>query len=103
MFRSISVPSALSRRPGPLAAGLLLLLALAGAPPAHASLNTRQPITVGSGGTYTSLTLGPGDSVDTSTTTTSAGSPILAAITVTDGGTLNITGGSVNGGAYNAI
>src|SRR4051794_3715377 len=62
MLRRISVPSALSRHPRPLAAGLLLLLALAGAPPAHASLNTKQPITVASGQT---LTLTNGDSVDT--------------------------------------
>src|SRR5947209_5236576 len=88
MLRSVSVSHALSRRSGPLAAGVLLLLALAGPRPAYASLNTTSPITLGPTDT---LTLAGGDSVDTRAV-------IAPAITV-NGGTLNITGGSVLGNA----
>jgi hypothetical protein len=94
MFRSVSIPSARSRLPGPLAAGLLLLLALAGAPPAHAmsgAINTAYtgdyPITVGSNET---LTVANGGSLNT-------GALSVPAIEVQAGGTLTVTGGSVIG------
>src|SRR4051794_27580161 len=88
MFRSVSVPRTRSRRPGPLAAGLLLLLALAGAPPAHANLNITTPITVGNGET---LIIADGDSVNTGS------NGFDPAVTVNSGGTLKVTGGSVLG------
>src|SRR4051812_24781396 len=91
MPRSIFAPRIRSRRPGPLAAGLLLLLALAGAPPAHAGFNATTPIIVRDGGT---LTIAAGDSVDTS------GNDAFSAIMVNSGGTLIMTGGSVKS-AYN--
>src|SRR2546421_3438036 len=93
MLRSVSVPRARSRRPGPLAAGLLLLLALAGGRPACAmggkidyTYTGSFPIEVGNGET---LTIADYGSVNSTTTST--------AIVVDQGGTLNVTGGSVHG------
>jgi hypothetical protein len=92
MLRSVSLSHARSRRPGPLAAGLLLLLALAGAPPAHAmsgkidySYTGSFPITVGDGETLTIADQG------------SVNSTAPRAIVVNQGGMLNVTGGSVHG------
>jgi hypothetical protein len=92
MLRSVSVPSTLSRRPGPLAAGLLLLLALAGGRPACAMSGTINsaytgdyPIVVGDGET---LNIADGAQISGG-----FGVPAVKAL----GGTLNITGGSISG------
>jgi hypothetical protein len=98
MLRSVSVSRTRSRRPGPLAAGLLLLLALAGAPPAHATSGTIDspwtgsvPIRVFSGET---LTITANGSVSAS------GRDAIQVI----GGTVNVSGGSVSAsGSGNAI
>jgi hypothetical protein len=88
MFRLVFAPSILSRRPGLLAAGLLLPLALGAAPARAATLVISSPVTG-------PLTIGPGDKV-----TLVDGGSVTASDTaiVLNGGTLNVSGGSITTG-----